>query len=91
MTINYDSLPPHMQDGMRLYIENGIEPGSFLTAVLSNDLMKALGKADDVNLYALPAYGRFLYNNAPCGCYGSPKAVETWIKHGGLAGDAVAA
>ena len=62
MTINYDSLPPHMHDVMRLYIEHGIEPGSFLTAVLSNDLMKALGKA-----------------------------VETWIKHGGLAGDAVAA
>ena len=91
MNIDYSSIPSHMQDGMRLYIEHGIEPGSFLTAVLSNDLMKALGKADDVNLHALPAYGRFLYNDAPCCCYGSPSAVATWIKHGGLAGGAVAA
>lgn len=86
MAINYSSLPCYMQDGMRLYVEHGILPGGFLTAVLSNDLMGALGKADDINLHALPAYGRFLYNNAPCGCYGSLQAVASWCKAGGLNG-----
>lgn len=84
--INYNRLPDHMQDAMRLYVERGIQPGSFLTAVLSNDLMGALGRADDINLDALPAYGRFLYNDAPCGCYGSADHVRDWIKGGGLAG-----
>lgn len=88
MTIDYSSLPLHMQDGMRLYVEHGIQPGSFLTAVLSNDLMRALGRADDINLHALPAYGRFLYNDAPSWCFGSPEKVEAWIERGGMLGDA---
>lgn len=86
MVINYSSLPGYMQDVMRLYVEHGIFPGSFLTAVLSNDLMEALKRADDVNRECLPGYGRFLYNEAPCGCYGSPDAVAAWCKRGGLNG-----
>lgn len=84
--IDYSGLPEHMRDGMRLYIERGVPPGSFLTAVLSNDLMGALGKADDTNLHALPAYGRFLYNEAPSPCFGSPEHVRDWCEAGGLAG-----
>ena len=84
MTIRYHDLPEHMRDGMRLYIERGIAPGSFLRAVLSNDLMGAMGRADDVNLKALPAYGRFLYNEAPSLCFGSPEKVADWIKRGGM-------
>lgn len=86
MTINYDGIPGYMEYALWLYIENGIIPGSFLTAVLSNNLMGALGKADEVNQRALHAYGRFLYNRAPCGCYGSPEAVAAWCKVGGLNG-----
>lgn len=88
MGIDYSPLPPHMQAGMRRYIEHGIEPGSFLFAVLSNDLMGAMGKADDVNLYALPDYGRFLYNNAPANCFGSKENVIAWTHRGGLMGEA---
>ena len=91
MDINYSRLPRYMQDGMRRYIVNGIEPGSFLAAVLSNDLMEALRRGDDVNRQALPVYGMFLYNEAPCGCFGSVENYRSWIKHGGLAGNAAAA
>lgn len=84
--IDYSRLPHHMQDGMRRYIESGIQPGQFLTAVLSNDLFGALKRADDTNINALPDYGRFLYNNAPCGCYGSAQHVRDWISHGGMNG-----
>lgn len=86
MDINYTSLPAHMQDAMRRYVEHGIQPGSFLTAVLSNDLIDAMRRADDVNLHALPAYGRFLINEAPCGCFGSPETFQAWCKSGGLTG-----
>ncbi len=84
--INYSRLPAHMQDGMRLYIENGIPPGSFQTAVLSNDLMGAFRRADDVNRLAMLDYATFLHNEAPCGCFGSPEHVKDWIAQGGLAG-----
>jgi hypothetical protein len=90
MPIDYTRLPYHMRDGMQLYIEEGIVPGSFLRAVLSNDLMGALGKADDINQAILPVYGRFLYNDAPCGCYGSPETVAAWCNSGGLNGIAAA-
>ena len=69
-----------MQDGMRRYIERGIEGGSFLMAVLENDLMGALGKADRINLSRLHDYGTFLYNNAPSVCFGSREKVSAYIK-----------
>ena len=84
--INYSRIPEHMQDGMRRYIENGIPPGSFQRAVLSNDLMQAFARADDVNVAAMADYARFLYNDAPVGCYGSIEAVKSWVAHGGMSG-----
>ena len=86
MTINYSRLPAHMQDGMRLYIENGIPPGCFQTAVLSNDLMGAFRRADDVNRMAILDYAMFLFNEAPGGCFGSPEHVKDWIAKRGLNG-----
>lgn len=87
-TIDYSRLPEHMRGGMRRYIENGIPPGSFQSAVLSNDLMGAYQKADDINTAAMRDYAMFLHNDAPGGCYGSPAHVEDWIKQGGLNGGA---
>lgn len=86
--IDYSKLPEHMQDAMRLWVERGIEAGSFLMAVLSNDLMGALGKADDVNINRLKDYGMFLYNEVPGGCYGSREKVRAWSEKGGLIGKA---
>jgi len=39
--------------------------GHFLTAVLSNDFVKAVNRADLTNRAALPIYARFLYNEFP--------------------------
>ena len=79
-------IPQHMVDGMVRYLVKGIPPGSFLTAVLCNDFMGAMGRADDVNQHALPMYARFLMNGAPIGAYGSPENVKDWIAEGGLKG-----
>lgn len=86
MPINYSTLPEYMRGPMQRYIEHGAQPGGFLTALLSNDLMGALRKGDDTNQAALSVYGRFLYNEAPCGCYGSPETVSAWCMSGGLQG-----
>jgi hypothetical protein len=76
-------------EGLALYITHGIEPGSFLSAVLTNDLMGALGRADDQNVRLLREYGMILYNDSPSGCYGSPERFAAWIKAGGLNGMAL--
>lgn len=72
-------IPQHMRGAVRRYFLEGIPPGSFLTAVLTNNLMDALGYADDDNRHALPSYGEFLYNHVPAASFGSPDRVKAWI------------
>lgn len=74
-----DLLPEHMRGGMQRYIENRIEPGSFLKAVLCNDLMEAMGWADDINRHRVFGICMWLYNYAPPACYGSPENVRAWL------------
>jgi len=65
----------------------GIEPGSFLLAVLSNNLTEAFGRADYINQQSMKDYCSFLYNYAPRGCWGSKETVNEWIESGGLKGN----
>lgn len=74
-------IPDDMIDGLELYINNRIKPGSFMTAVLANDLMEAVGKADYRNIVNIPAYTYFLHNFAPHECFGSYEKVEKWLKN----------
>lgn len=76
-------IPERMMDGLVRFIQQGIEPGSFLLAVLSNDLVGACGQADEENLMNLPAYVAYLYNEVPSRCWGSPEKVQAWIKQRG--------
>ena len=81
---DWSLIPGYMVGGLRRYIENGIEPGSFLTAVICNDLKEACGRADDTNRYRLFQYVEFFYNYAPSDCWGSPEKYAAWINQGGL-------
>ena len=73
-------IPPHMIDAIDRYVEHRIPPGSFTTALLSNDLMAAADKGDDINRRLLWEYCFLLYNHLPSGCYGSPEAVSAWLR-----------
>jgi hypothetical protein len=73
-------IPERMQGGILRYIEHGIEPGHFLSAVFRNDFVGIAGRADDENLENLPAYANFLYNYAPQTCWGSKEKVDNWIE-----------
>ena len=45
--VDYSGIPvPYMVDSLRDYIQEGELPGDFLTAVLQNDLSKAVDRAD---------------------------------------------
>jgi hypothetical protein len=78
-------IPDHMMEGLKRYLDHGIPPGDFLTAVICNDLKEAVGLADGVNLNNLPAYVGYLYNEAPIGAWGSKENMLVW-----MAGKAVA-
>lgn len=71
---------------LQRYVDQGIEPGGFLRAVLENDFMEAAGRADDFNQRHLHDWARVIYNDVPSGCHGSREAVAEWIKAGGLVG-----
>ena len=83
---DWSIIPERMIDGLKRYIERGIAPGHFLTAVLTNDLREACRRADDENQRLIFEYIKFLYNYAPAGCWGSPQQFAAWIKQGGLMG-----
>ena len=72
-------IPDRMMGGLIRYIENGIAPGDFLTAVICNDLNGAVGNADDENVRNLPAYIGYLYNEAPSACWGSLEKMLNWM------------
>jgi len=76
---------PQAED-LRQYIVNGTPTNHFLTAVLSNDLIGAIGRSDPVNRAALPDYVAWLKSYAPGLAYGSRERVEAWIAHYGLSG-----
>ena len=73
-------IPERMKGGIVRYIENGIAPGSFLTAVIQNKLKEAMMYADDENLENLPAYVDYFYNECPRVRWGSPETMEEWVK-----------
>ncbi len=76
---------PQARD-LRLYIEEGRPTNHFLTALLSNDLLASLGRADAQNYAALQDYAMWLRSYAPAQSFGSVAAVEKWIAHRGLKG-----
>ena len=85
--IDYLSLPEHMREPVRLYIEDGHPIGGFLTAIMANDFIEAVCKADEHNQMALLEWARFIYNEAPGTCHGSYEIVREWQERGGLNGE----
>lgn len=61
----YEIIPENTRESIRRYVENRIQPGGFLTAVLSNDLYNATGRADRENLKALHKIVQWFANNHP--------------------------
>lgn len=84
--ITYDEIPEHMRKGMKLYIEEGGQPGNFLYHILINDFVHAVGYGDIFNQNALLQYAIFLYNNLPVSAWGSKEKVDDWIALGGWKG-----
>lgn len=75
------SIPSHMLESIDLYLQHGCPPGSFLYAVLCNNLTESVARADTHNIHNLPAYAAFLYNEMPRGSWGSEEKVGAWLRN----------
>lgn len=71
-------VPEHIRGGIARWINYGIEPGSFLMALIENDLRRAFECADDINTPRVRDIVAWFYNHAPRACWGSPAKVRTW-------------
>ena len=69
-----------VQEALDKYVKYRIPTGGFLSAVLENDFMRAIGKADEYNLMTLSEIRDYILATLPIECYGSPKAVSEWLK-----------
>jgi len=78
--LNNHKVPEGLHHGLILYLTHGIPPGSFMMAVLGNDLREACRRADLTNKYRLFDIVNFLYNCAPVSSWGSEENVMGWIK-----------
>ena len=73
-------IPKYTLDSLTRYVEHGIPPGSFLCAVLENNLFSAINRADRDNLAALPEIVKYIYNELPSFCWGNSKSVSDYIE-----------
>lgn len=71
-------VPERMMASIGRYVVHGILPGSFLRAVISNDLRGAFENADSENIRCLDAYVRHFYNEEPAQCWGSKEKMLAW-------------
>lgn len=93
--LRYHILPPSLGVEMRSYVEDRLQPGDFLTAVLENDLVGAFRTADSNNIHNMIAIAWFLHNELParsyCLVWGSQRVVQDWLNRGehseGICGD----
>ena len=72
-------VPTYMIGSYYRYVERGILPGDFLTAVLSNDLRGAVGQADSVNQECLREHVLFCTWCIPADSWGSAEKVTAWL------------
>ncbi len=75
-----DKIPYNIKCGLTNYLVHRLAPGSFLSAVLKNDLRGAVQRADSEALLAIPAIVDFLVAVAPHGVWGSEEKVWAWVE-----------
>jgi hypothetical protein len=71
-------IPHHLRGGLVRYFSDGILPGSFLQAVLCNDLREAIVHGNPGSEHALRPLSTFLAYHAPDVAWGSREKVLAW-------------
>ena len=79
MDNEYLHIPQLTIDTLKRYTDNRLATGSFLRAVLANDLFEAVARADEMNMQTIPLIVKYIYNELPGGCWGSYEAVDAYL------------
>ena len=75
-------MKPETKEGIDRYVNDHIPTGSFLEAVLCNNLKEAIGRADSENLRDIVEIVQYCHWEIPSVCWGSPKKVRAWLEEG---------
>ena len=59
----FQAIPQHMRDSIQRYCVHHIKPGSFLSALLQNDLQNTIFNADEQNLPLIKLYLQWFHTN----------------------------
>jgi hypothetical protein len=77
------NLPNISQEALKRYFVYGLEPGSFLIALLCDrPWTEVMSRADHWNKSLLADYLYWLQEHAPAGSWGSEQAVRSWLNKG---------
>lgn len=68
-----------LDESLENYVMHGLEPGGFLTAVIANDLFRAVSRADHWSRSGLYGIAREVSLHMPVYSCGSYDAVRDWI------------
>ena len=72
----------HVQEALTNYFLHRLDPGSFTTSCLCNDLVGASLRAHPINLQSIGYIGKWLMHNAPAGSWGNADLVKDWMNGG---------
>lgn len=75
-------IPLNILNSLKHYVWFGQPPGDFVRAVLCNDLLSAIGRADEASLVAIKPICQYVYNALPSECHGSAQKVGCHIANG---------
>ena len=78
----FSKVPEHTRGALERYFLYAVEPGSFVKAVLCNDLISSVARADHFNKPAIAGIVEWIINNAPEGSWGHEDYYKEWINKG---------
>lgn len=73
-------VPKHLRSACIAWVHEGRVPGDFLQAVIRNDLVDAVSRADRESLAGIVGLMQWFYNHAPGQCWGSRERLDTWAQ-----------
>jgi hypothetical protein len=76
--LGYPEIPAPIRIELTAWVQDGVWPGDFLVAVLSNDLLATVAFEDQFDSKYMKALCVFIYNHMPVDSWGSPKKLRDW-------------
>lgn len=73
-------IPSYMHHAVFAYVIDHQKTGNFLQAVIQNNLLDAVCRADVENLFVIKGWAKLFHNFTPSLCHGSKEKYDAWIK-----------